>query len=149
MANTRHNVTARGLHNHALAFSEAAEAVHTIGQSDPLPKYFLWGRTIELVLKSFLLVGGRSITELRSRKFGHNLVALMKDADAKGLSALIGREAVHRSVVHLLDLEYATKRLEYRDSGGEYRLPTVTLTRQVIQRLLRGVDFHLKKRHGI
>src|SRR5688572_12148836 len=53
--------TPRGLHSHAIAFSAAADAVHSSELADPLPKYFLWGRTIELALKSFLLAEGETI----------------------------------------------------------------------------------------
>lgn len=146
MANQR--ITPRGLHTHAVAFSDAAEAVHAKKLSDPLPKYFLWGRTIELALKSFLLAEGRSVAKLK-KDFGHDLNALLRDAEARGISDLIGPDSVYRGMVRVLNLDYVSKRFEYRETGAIYHLPDITLTRRLVKRLLRGVDFHLRRRYGI
>ena len=139
-------ITPRGLHTHAVAFSAAAEAVHSSKLADPLPMYFLWGRTIELALKSFLLAEGQTVTKLRSKAFGHDLNALLHDAEVRGISGLIGHDAIHRGIVRFLNLDYVSKRFEYRETGASYHGPDVTMTRQLIKRLLRGVDFHLKNR---
>lgn len=141
--------TPHGLLTHAVAFSAAAEAVHSSKLDDPLPKYFLWGRTIELALKSFLLAEGQTVTELRSKAFGHDLNTLLRDAKARGVSNLIGLNAIHSGIVQVLNLDYMSKRFEYRETGATYHLPDVTLTRQLVKRLLRGVEFHLKNHHSI
>jgi hypothetical protein len=47
------DTTARGLHIHAVAFSAAAEAVHSSKLADPFPEYFLWGGQSSLSLKAF------------------------------------------------------------------------------------------------
>jgi hypothetical protein len=146
---TDQGVTPRGLHKHAEAFSAAAELVHNSGISDPLPAFFLWGRAIELLLKSFLLSEGVSVARLKSKNFGHNLVALMREAEARGISSLIGLNGTYRRIVQLLKFDYASKRLEYRETGAAYLLPDITLTRQLVKRLLKGVEFHLKNDHGI
>lgn len=145
----RQVTTPRGLLIHAAAFSAAAEAVHSSKLNDPLPKYFLWGRTIELALKSFLLAEGQTVTELRSKSFGHDLNALLRDAKARGISTLIGLNAIHIGIVQVLNFDYMSKRFEYRETGATYHLPDVTLTRQLVKRLLRGVEFHLKNHHRI
>lgn len=139
----RQGTTPRGLLQHAVAFSAAADAVHLSKLGDPLPKYFLWGRTVELALKSFLLAQGRTVPELKSKAFGHDLNALLRDAKARGVSELIGLNTIHAAIVQLLNLDYMTKRLEYRETRAQYHLPDVTLTRQLVKRLLRGVEFHL------
>jgi hypothetical protein len=36
-----------------------------------------------------------------------------------------------------------SKRFEYRESKGRYTLPDPQITRQLVQRLLRGIAFHL------
>lgn len=137
-------MTPYGLLTHAAAFSAAAEAVHSSKLEDPLPKYFLWGRTIELALKSFLLAEGRTVTELRSKAFGHDLNSLLLDARARGISKLLGLNAIHIGIVQLLNFDYMSKRFEYREAGAKYHRPDITMTRQLIKRLLRGVEFHLK-----
>lgn len=145
----KNSTTPRGLHTHAVAFSAAAEVVHMKKLSDPLPKYFLWGRTIELVLKSFLLSEGTSIKELKSRTFGHDLTALLRAAKTEGIGPLVGLNATHTGIVRVLNFDYLSKRFEYRETGATYHLPNVILTRQLVKRLIKGVDFHLQNKYGI
>jgi hypothetical protein len=137
------NITARSLYDHAQVFSEAADLLHRSKFADPLPKCFLWGRTIELVLKSFLITRGIPVMTLKSTQYGHDLNALWCAARECEIEKLIGREAVHTGIVRILNLDYMSKRFEYRESKGEYTLPDTQITRQLIQRLLRGVAFHL------
>ena len=139
-------ITPRGFHTHAKEFFAAAEAVHSAPRVQQLPLAFLWGRVIELLLKSYLLSAGVSVDELRSRKYGHNLVALYREARARGIDSLIGAEPLIDGLVHLLNLEYGTKRLEYRESGTMYRLPDSEPTRMIIRRMLKGIDFHLRQK---
>jgi hypothetical protein len=141
---TRQGTTPHGLLKHAIAFSAAADAVHSSRLDDPLPKFFLWGRTIELALKSFLFTQGRTASELRSKQFGHDLNALLRDAKARRVSDLIGLNAVQIAIVRVLNLDYLSERLEYRKTRALCYLPDVTLIRQLVRRLLRGVEFHLK-----
>jgi hypothetical protein len=47
MATISTSATARSLYTHAAVFDDAARAVRDAVKVDPLPKYFLWGRTIE------------------------------------------------------------------------------------------------------
>jgi hypothetical protein len=137
--------TPRGLHTHAVAFSAAAEAVHASKLSDPLPKYFLWGRTIELALKSFLLAEGQPAKKLK--QLGHDLDALLHAAKERGISGLIGLDSIYCAIIQILNWDYLSKLFEYRETGATYLLPDLTLTRQLVKRLLKGVDFHLKTSH--
>lgn len=139
----------RAFHTHAAAFSAAAEVVSSSKLKDPLPEYFLWARTIELVLKSFLVAEGMTLSEVRSRKFGHDLNSLLREARQRGISELIGRDAIQTGLVQLLNHDYLSKRFEYREPGTRYHLPDVGMTRQLVGRLLRGVDFHLRTKLGI
>ncbi|MGJ5155397.1 hypothetical protein [Bradyrhizobium sp. HKCCYLR1023] len=50
------------------------------------PRYFMLCHAIELALKAFLLARGRTVPELRSRPFGHDISALMTEAIGLGLS---------------------------------------------------------------
>lgn len=138
-------ITPRGLHTHGKEFFSAAEAVYSLSKPAPLPLAFLWGRSIELLLKSYLLSVGVTLDQLRSRKYGHNLVALHKKASAQGIDSLIGKDAIIPGFMQLLNIEYGTKRLEYRESGTMYHIPDAKVARQIIQRLIRGVHHHLKK----
>ena len=52
----------------------------------PLVRGYLLGHALELFLKSFLLKAGVKASVLKSRKYGHNLVQLLAEAKANGLS---------------------------------------------------------------
>jgi len=141
--------TPRGLHIHAVAFSVAAEVVEASIVEDPLPTYFLFGRTIELALKSFLLAEGIPIAKLKSKALGHDLDALFSESERHGISKYIGREAIYYGIVKVLNIDYLSKRFEYRQTGAVYRLPDAVLIRRFINRLLQGIDFYLKTQHRI
>lgn len=138
-------ITPRGLHTHGKEFFAAAEAVYLSPKPEPFPLAFLWGRSIELLMKSYLLSAGLTVKQLRSRNFGHNLVALHKAASAQGIDSLIGTDTIIPGLMQLLNIEYGTKRLEYRESGTIYHIPDAEIARRVIKRLIRGVHFHLKQ----
>jgi hypothetical protein len=139
-------INPRGFHTHGKQFFAATEAVFSSAEPPILPLAFLWGRSVELLLKSYLLAQGMTPDQLRSRKFGHNLVALHTEAQARGIDNLIGTDLINSRLVRLLNLDYVSKRLEYRESGANYSLLDAELARRVIGRLLRGVDFHLRQR---
>jgi|SRR3990172_363706 len=143
------STTARSLYTHAAVFDDAARAVRDAVKVDPLPKYFLWGRTIELFLKSYLLAEGVSATELKSGKFGHDLLKLYNEACHRGIGSLIGTSGVDVAIVRVLNLDYLSKRFEYRISGHGYTLPDPALTQHLVKRLRRGVQFHLQQKYGI
>ena len=103
------------------------------------------GRTIEFLLKSYLLSVGVSVERLRSREFGHNLVALYTEARTRGIDPLIGSDSVLAGLMQLLNLEYGSKRLEYRESGTMYSIPDAEIARAVIRRLLKGINLHLRE----
>jgi HEPN domain-containing protein len=138
-------VTSRGFHKHAEVFSDAAEVVDRSEIDDPLPIYFLWGRAIELVLKSYLMAEGVSVIDLK-KNFGHNLESLFCEAQKRGISDLIGRDQKYVAIVRLLNHDYNSKRFEYRETGGTYYLTDKNLTRQLIKRLLKGVEYHLRQK---
>jgi len=135
-------ITPRGLHTHGKEFFAAAEAVHSSKVRAVLPLAFLWGRTIELLLKSYLLSCSVSVGDLRSRKFGHNLVALYREAHSRGIAGLIGTDPQIMGRMLMLNLEYGRKRLEYRECGTIYKIPDTELARRVIRRLAKGVNHH-------
>jgi len=133
---------------HAALFDDAARAVRDVVKIDPLPKYFLWGRTIELFLKSYLLAEGVSVKELK-KNFGHDLLKLYSEARKRGIGGLIGTNHEHVAIVRIMNLDYLSKRFEYRISGHGYTLPDPALTQNLIKRLRKGVQYHLQQKYGI
>ena len=137
--------TPRGLHTHAKEFFYAAEAVLKSEMAPIFPIAFLWGRTIELLLKSFLLCEGIPIKALRSKQYGHNLVALFETASDKGLKELIGNDKIFKALVDMQNMDYESKRFEYRLTGARYIIPDQQGIRRLIRRLMKGINFHLDK----
>jgi hypothetical protein len=134
--------TARGFHERAAEYWRAAEAVRTSGINDPHPKHFLWGRAIELVLKSFLLSEGVPLSRIKT----HDIEALLHRSRELGIQTLIGRRHSDNGLVHILNVGYDDKRFEYPETGVKYYLTHQALTRNLIKRLLKGVGFHLARK---
>jgi HEPN domain-containing protein len=137
--------TPRGFFKHGVSFACAAVAVQEAKLKDPLPVYFLYGRSIELFLKSFLLSQGISIQKLKGNNFGHDLNSLFDEAKKHGILSLIGHNPKLQGIIHLLNQDYSSKRFEYRETGGTYTLPHERCTKIVIDRLKAVIDGHLKK----
>ncbi len=73
--------------NYAEAYARAGEAAkHAIGNDRyPEPIYYLFGQSIELSLKAYLVGQETPIKVLSSRPYGHDLNALWDLASEKGL----------------------------------------------------------------
>jgi hypothetical protein len=122
------------------AFLIAGEFLLNRAKQLSLPAYFLFGRSIELSLKAFLMRSGMSPHELRSRKYGHNLIALFSEAANRGLQKNMRLGAREVGVLELLNYEYSGKRFEYRVSNATYFIPLIDVTEQVARKLLAKVS---------
>lgn len=85
----------------------------------PVPVMFLVGQAIELSLKSFLLHHGVSLQILRSKKYGHNLHALLRSAKELGLNRLLQLTKEELSAIEILNELYASKQLQYIVTGAK------------------------------
>lgn len=126
--------TPSGFLVHAKEFFEAAQLVLSQRDSVSLPSYFLLGRSIELALKAFLMSRGLNARELRSRKFGHNLDALLDKAIILGIEDELSITDLEKGVLQLLNYDYLEKRFEYRITNGAYALPFIDVTTQIAQK---------------
>jgi len=91
---------------------------------------FLYCRSIELSLKTFLLTQGVPVSKLRDRKkgIGHDLEAALREAESRGLSDFIEIGGESREELKKANDYYLAKGLEYADDeevmmGHEYFLP--------------------------
>lgn len=83
----------------------------------PVP-YFLLGRSIELLLKSFLL--GRNVSaNVLKRKYGHDLSKLLKLARKRKLGILVKLSRKELLEIQRLNVRYSTKDLEYFSRGAK------------------------------
>lgn len=127
--------TPEGFLQHAQEFWTAADLVLNKAEGVSLPAFFLLGRSIELSLKAYLLHKGIPISELRKKRFGHNLKALLAESRSKGIEHYVKLEAIDAGVIELLSFDYEAKRFEYRITKGSYALPLLPETWEVAKRL--------------
>jgi hypothetical protein len=74
---------------------------------------------------------------------------LYSEARKRGIGSLIGINQEDGAIVRVMNLDYFSKRFEYRVSGHSYTLPDPALTQRLIKRLRKGVQFHLQQKYGI
>jgi len=132
--------TPKGFMESSQEFLSAANLVLNRSEEVSLPSYFLLGRSIELSLKAFLLQSGVPIRELRKRKYGHDLTALLKASFERGIDKRINISSIEQGVIELLNYDYMDKRFEYRISGGTYYLPLIDVTCEVAHKLAFNLE---------
>lgn len=107
-----------GLLRYAQEYFEAGVAAYPLTRHKPSsPALYLMGHSIELSLKAFLLAKGLPLSALRSWDYGHNLHALLDEAMRHNLNEYVELSQVDAGVIHLLNVEYASKRFEYIRTG--------------------------------
>jgi hypothetical protein len=98
-------------------FFEAAESFR--GRERAVVPYFLYSQAIELGLKAFLLWKGMSVVELRQRPYGHDLAALLTEANRRGLEQHVPLSADERQTIEIASRFYdsgpARRRFQYFD----------------------------------
>lgn len=117
-------------------FAAAANLVaEAAGDRVSLPAYYLWGHSIELSLKVFLIGQGIPLNELKSRVLGHNLTALFEKAKSLGIERKIHLYPADVGVIKVLSQDYAEKKLEYAETS-EFNLPFIHRTKRTADRLV-------------
>ena len=103
----------------------------------PVPVMFLVGQAIELALKSFLLAKGVELTKLRF-KYGHDLHRCLKKAKELGLLNDVPLHADEENAIEILNPLYASKQLQYIETGPK-TFPVFGPLERAAVRLLKGV----------
>jgi len=108
------------------AFYRFGEEFHTVAvkAGSPIVQAYLLGQAIELYLKAFLLASGARTTEVKD-KYRHNLVKLLKGAEAGGISVHVRVSAELREDIATLNALYATKALQYFSLVHVFHTPTI------------------------
>ncbi|RWO41299.1 MAG: hypothetical protein EOS11_18095 [Mesorhizobium sp.] len=112
-----------GLYHYAVSYHEAARLLARVKLNTTHPEspiYFLHYHAIELFLKAFLRLNGVSVTDLASKKFGHNAKRLGNRASELGLH--LDDEDVE--VLRLMSETEIVIRSRYI-STGYFTIPTV------------------------
>lgn len=101
------------------------------------PSLYLYGLSIELALKAFLLKRGAPLDKVRD--YSHRLGKLIKDARRRK----IGREVVITArdvvVVRVLSYAYESHELRYVMTGGGVSVPQMHDVSSVAKRLVQGL----------
>lgn len=100
---------------------------------------YLMGHSIELALKAYLLNHHVTLKELRSRKYGHNLLACESEANNLGLANIVAFTPAESAAMNLLDALYSTKQLQYIVTGTKY-MPLYELVERYARKLIRSVS---------
>jgi hypothetical protein len=110
--------TPYGLWRYAKDFAVAGHAAKRVSEQHLFaPAYYLMGHSIELSLKAFLLGRGISLAQLKGRLLGHDLDALFKLSRHHQIGREVKLSKFDGAAIHLLNVEYMTKRFEYIRTG--------------------------------
>lgn len=129
-----------GFHLYASEWLKAGQLVAS--QVDPFRPvaYYLFARSIELSLKSFLLIHRISLAELKSRQLGHDLTALLARASALGLPQLSDEQHI---VMAKANEYYTEKVFEYfamqEAVTGFQRMPELSLLGDLASQLVNDL----------
>ena len=80
-----------------------------------IPAYFLTARSIELALKSFLVLKGHSVGQLKN--ISHNLERGLDEATTLGLHSILEPPPEQVAAIRAVNLYYNSKDLEYLTTG--------------------------------
>ena len=131
-----------GFHGYASEFLRAAHAFETDRRFSPVP-YYLVCRSLELVLKAYLLGRGVGIKTLK-RRVGHNLVKALGRARALGIDGFVAITKEHEREFQLANGYYESKGFEYfnvHDAAGGYKnLPDLSVLEDVSSNLIESLE---------
>jgi hypothetical protein len=85
----------------------------------PIPVMYLVGHSIELCLKSYLAFRDVPLSDLRTKKYGHDLVKCLKKAKELGLNAHVKLDDGEQHALTVLNELYSTKQLNYIVTGAK------------------------------
>jgi hypothetical protein len=118
-------------------FHVAASHLLNHPSDTPLPALFLLSRSIELSLKSLLLVAGISAANLARKPFRHNLESLLKKTiEIEVVATEFTPEQL--AAIGLLSKEYDSNGLGYIEENRTYLLPLIDLIEEAAASLLES-----------
>lgn len=120
------HISPLGFHRYASEFLRAAQGFKINDGFSPVP-YYLICRSMELVLKAFLLAKGVPKRTLKGRTLGHDLEKVLKKAVSLGLDKVVSITPQHKEELRKANNYYASKGFEYfevtRAATGYPNLP--------------------------
>lgn len=130
--------TAHGFWRYSAEYYHAAEAVRGAKGRDLLmPALQLYGQTIELALKAFLLKRGVPFADVK--KLSHRLTDILALARKRKLGTEVKLSQRDVALIQLLGTNYATHRFRYIELGPTL-VPLLTDIAPVCQHLVAGLE---------
>ena len=129
--------TAAGYWHFAAQYFHAAQAVASSPENLMFPALQLYGQSIELGLKAFLLERGATLGEVN--KLRHDLAEILQVARKRRLGTEVRFSANDVALINLLSEQYKFHRFRYIVTGAA-RIPTAECIAPVCQRLLVGLE---------
>jgi len=138
------HISPLGFHRYAVEFLKAAHAFQIQDGFSPVP-YYLFCRSIELVLKAFLLAKGLPKQKLKEkRRLGHDLDKILEKAISMGLNQVVSIFTQHREELRKANNYYASKGFEYfeviRAVTGYRNLPDLSVLSDLASLLVSKLE---------
>ena len=131
--------TPRGYWHSSAQYFQAAEAVQAKRSRLMFPTLQLYGQSIELALKAFLLKRGMSLREVEQMR--HRLTEILTTCRKRRLGLQVKLDVNDVALVQLLSESYSTHRFRYIVTGP-LSVPAVTRIGDITERLLLGLEFY-------
>jgi hypothetical protein len=131
--------TPAGYWHFAAQYFRAAEAVRAAPQALTFPSLQLYGQSIELCLKAFLLRRGTTLAEVNGMR--HRLSEIVAAARKRRLGTQVKLSSHDLALINLLNENYATHRFRYIVTGAT-RIPQPSYIAPISERLLSGLEFY-------
>lgn len=131
-----------GFHHYGSEFFEAGESFNKTKKGfSPVP-YYLYLRSVELLLKAFLLSNDIPIEDLKDRKkFGHHLVKVLKKAKSLKIDDVVEISLEEEKEVSKANAYYASKGFEYFEIKnavkGYPNLPDLEILKKLASKLVK------------
>jgi hypothetical protein len=139
------NISPIGFHHYASEFAASARQAQAGlgGAFSPVP-YYLYCRSLELVLKAFLLAKGVPKDDLKLRSLNHDLSRILLRARGLGLDTTISFAAHWEDEIRKANNYYASKGFEYFDviaaARGYPQLPALDALNEIVTALLERLE---------
>lgn len=131
--------TPAGYWRFAADYFLAGQAVHAASRRLMVPSLQLYGQSLELALKAFLLKRGVTLAEVNAMR--HRLSEILKLSRKRRLGNEVKLSANDLALINLLSENYAAHRLRYIVAGAT-RLPEPRYIAAVCERVVAGLELY-------
>ena len=131
--------TPAGYWRFSAEYFHAAEAVRATPKDLNIPTLQLYGQSIELCLKAFLLKRGTTLEEVNGMR--HRLSDIVALARKRRLGTKVKLSSHDIAQINLLNQNYATHRFRYIVTGPT-SIPDPSYIAPIAERLLSGLELY-------